>query len=122
MNKLNSFADLQAFIEGIMEQNSKPGAPPPHSPHGPYWKLLTYDEFVNGTVPHVKEPGTGAAIPILVKGNAASSNIIHALKGEGPLFGPNGAFGQMPAGGRTKFTADQIQSIADWIDAGCPEK
>jgi hypothetical protein len=121
MTTLKTYADVQAFITGILENNKKEGAPPPKSPHGPFWATLTYEQFCDGTVPGVKDPATGKAIPLLTIGNARTSALILALKGEGPLFGPGGPFGQMPAGGATKFTTDQIQSIAAWIDAGCPE-
>ena len=121
MNTLKNYAAVQAFITEVMEQSKKEGTPPPKSPHKAFWASLTYDQFINGNVPGVIFPGTGAGIPILVKGDAKSSNLILALKGEGPLFGPGGSFGQMPAGGMTKFTEDQVQRIADWIDAGCSE-
>jgi hypothetical protein len=63
--------------------------------------------------------------PILVVGNGATSNIVLALQGIGPLFDNNtGAFGQMPANGNPPampfFTVAQIQPIIDWIDNGCP--
>jgi len=120
--ELNSFAELQAFITEIMEHNKKEGAPPPNSPHKAFWNSLTYEQFINGTVPGVLDPITKKPITILVNGNSASSNLILSLKGQGPLFDPkNGAFGQMPANGPPMFTDAQIQHIADWIDAGCPE-
>ena len=121
MTTLQHYADVQAFIEKVMEDNKKAGAPPPKSPHKAFWATLTYAEFCNGTVPGVKDPATGAALSILVKGNSRSSNLILALSGEGALFGPGSPFGQMPAGGATKFTTEQVKAIADWIDAGCPE-
>ena len=62
----------------------------------------------------MEDPDTGNPIPILVKGNSAQSNIILALSGTGPIFGPNGSAEQMPPSG-PKFTADQITSIANWI-------
>ncbi|OQP48099.1 hypothetical protein A4H97_30165 [Niastella yeongjuensis] len=121
MTKLNHFSEIQAFIEKIMADNIIPGAPPLNSPHKAFWATLSYDAFCNGTVPGVKDPVTGNSLPILKKGDSKSSNIIMALRGEGPLFGPGGPFGQMPAGGVTKFTIEQVQAIADWIDAGCPQ-
>jgi hypothetical protein len=92
------------------------------APHKAFWATMPYDDFVNGAVPGVQDPNTGGPLPILVKGNSAKSNLILSLQGNGPLFDPNtGAFGQMPANGPPMFTGDQIQQIADWIDAGCPE-
>jgi hypothetical protein len=117
---LNSFADVQQFITQVLTQNDEQGAVG-FSPHKAFWIQLTFDQFVNGNVPHVNDPDTGQPLPILVKGNSAQSNLILALAGTGPLFGPNGSIGQMPANGPPFFTADQIASIAAWIDAGCPQ-
>jgi hypothetical protein len=116
---LNSFADVQAFIDQVLSQNGEQSGLG-FSPHKAFWDNLTYDQFVNGSVPGVSDPDTGQPMPILVKGNSAQSNIILALQGSGPAFGPN-QFGQMPANGPPYFTADQIASIAMWIDSGCPQ-
>jgi hypothetical protein len=116
---LNSFADVQNFIDQVLANNNEQGGVP-NAPHQAFWRKLTYEQFVSGTVPGVTDPDTGQPIPILMKGDSANSNLIHSLKGEGPLFGPDG-FGQMPANGPPFFTADQIASIAAWIDKGCPK-
>lgn len=119
VSQLNSFADVQQFIDQVLiDNNEKHGVG--FSPHKAFWLNLGYDDFVNGNVPGVKDPTTGQPIPILVKGNSAQSNLILALQGSGPLFSP-GAFRQMPANGPPFFTADQIASVAAWIDAGCPQ-
>jgi hypothetical protein len=119
---LNSFAEVQDFITNVMEQNKKEGAPPPKSPHKAFWSSLTYEQFTHGNVPGVIDPETKLPLSILIKGDSAKSNLILALKGQGALFDPNsGAFGQMPANGQAKFTDNQIQQLAEWIDAGCPE-
>ena len=120
VTQLNTFADVQHFIDQILIDNNEKSAVG-FSPHKAFWLTLTYDQFVNGNVPHVTEPGTGNPLPILVKGNSAQSNLILALQGSGPLFSPGGAFRRMPANGPPFFTVDQITSIANWIDAGCPE-
>jgi hypothetical protein len=117
---LNSFADVQQFINQVLSQNGEQGGVP-NSPHKAFWSTLTYDQFVNGNVPGVTDPNTGNPMPILVKGNSAQSNLILALQGDGPIFGPNGAIGQMPANGPPFFSADQVSSIAAWIDKGCPQ-
>jgi hypothetical protein len=115
---LNSYADVQAFIDGVMQAN---GDSADGAPHGSFWRTLSYNDFVSGPVPNVQDPNSGGPIPILAVGNSGASNIILALTGQGPLFDPNtGAFGQMPAGG-TPFTAAQVQQIADWIDRKCPQ-
>jgi len=117
---LNSFADVQNFITQVLTDNNEQGAIG-FSPHRAFWANLTYDQFVNGNVPRVTDPSTGNPLPILVIGNSAQSNIILALSGTGPLFGADGSIGQMPSNGPPFFTADQVASIAAWIDAGCPQ-
>jgi hypothetical protein len=119
VTQLNTFADVQRFIDQILTQNDEAGGVG-FSPHKAFWRNLTYDNFVNGNVPGVTEPQTGAPLPILVKGNSDQSNLILALRGTAPLFSPN-AFGQMPANGPPFFSKDDIDSIAAWIDADCPE-
>jgi len=119
---INNFNDVQTFITRVMEENKKKDAPPPKSPHKAFWMTMSYDEFTNGNVPGVLDPVSNEGIPILDKGNSGNSNIILALKGEGPLFNPNsGAFGRMPAGNQTPFSDEEIMELAEWIDRGCPE-
>ncbi len=116
---LKSFAEVQAFITKVLTDNSDIGKVQ-NAPHDAFWNQLTYDQFVNGNVPGVTDLNTGAPIPILVKGKSSSSNIILSLQGKG-LFDPQtGEFPRMPEGG-TPFTQEQINQIADWIDAGCPQ-
>jgi hypothetical protein len=117
---LNSFADVQSFIDQILTATSEQNGVP-NSPHGAFWRNLTYAQFVTGNIPNVTDPNTGQPIPILAKGSSASSNLISSLKGVGAIFGPNGSIGQMPANGPPFFTDDQIASIAAWIDKGCPQ-
>jgi hypothetical protein len=118
--KLNSYADVQKFISDAMTKNGSSAA---NAPHKNFWQTLTYDQFVNGNVPGVKDPASQQLMRILVPGDSKASNLILALQGAtGTLFDPNtGDFGIMPADGTTPFTADQIASIADWIDRNCPE-
>jgi len=117
---LNNFADVQKFITDVLAQNNNSGSPA-HSPHKAFWSTMTYDDFVNGNVPGGVTDDAGNPIPILVKGDSASSNIILALSGTGPLFGP-ADIGVMPPKPNTAFTPDQINSIANWIDAHCPNQ
>jgi hypothetical protein len=111
---LTSFAQVQAFITQVLTQNGEDGGVS-SSPHGAFWSNLTYDQFKTGTVPGVNPP-----VPILVVGDSKNSNIIQALQGVGPLFGPDGQYGQMPGNGPPFFTSEQIKEIADWIDNSCP--
>lgn len=118
---LNHYADVQQFISNILTQNHESGGVAT-SPHRAFWNSLSYNDFVNGNVPGVNDPTSGQPLPILIKGDSANSNLILALQGKGPFFDPNtGAFGQMPANGPPMFTDDQVNSIAHWIDAGCPQ-
>lgn len=116
---LNSFAAVQQFMTQIVTQNNET-AELQGSPHKAFWSTMTYDQFTTGNIPNVSDPNTGNPIPILVKGHSVQSNLIMALQGTGPIFGPTGPFDQMPPKG-PKFTTDQINSIAAWIDAGCPK-
>lgn len=117
---LNSLADVQKFIDQILTQNDEQGGVGA-SPHKAFWSTLTYDQFVTGNFPGVTDPDTGQPMPILVNGNSAKSNLILSLQGQGPIFGPAGSIGQMPANGPPFFTPDQVASIAAWIDKGCPK-
>jgi hypothetical protein len=116
---LNSFAAVQQFMTQVVTQNNEMGELGA-SPHQAFWNTMTYDQFTTGDIPNVTDPSTGNPIPVLVKGNSAQSNIIMALSGTGPTFGPTGPVDQMPPSG-PKFTAGQIKSIANWIDANCPQ-
>jgi hypothetical protein len=117
---LNSFADVQDFLDQILSDNNESAALS-FAPHKVFWRNLTYDQFVNGNVPGVTDPATNLPMPVLVKGNSASSNLIMALQGIGAAFGPDSVIGQMPANGPPFFTVDQIASIVAWIDNGCPQ-
>jgi hypothetical protein len=120
IKKLDHYADVQQFIASILTANNQGWT---HSPHKNFWETMTYDQFVNGNVPHVSDPDTGSPMPILVKGNSAQSNLIMSLRGTaGTAFDPTtSSIGRMPANGPPFFTDDQINSIADWIDRGCPQ-
>jgi hypothetical protein len=114
---LNSFADVKKFIDQVLSQN---GDSVGGAQHGAFWNKLTYDQFVTGNVPNEVDPANNQPVRILVKGDSTKSNLIFALLGIGPTFGPGGSIGQMPKFA-TPFTLDQIKSIAAWIDKGCPQ-
>jgi hypothetical protein len=106
---------LGGYIDGILTPSQNQDVAGGGCPHHAFWTTLNYKDFTTGNV-----PGVGS-YPILVIGNAANSNLVQALQGVGPLFNPNsGTFGQMPADGPPFFTAEQVQPIIDWINAGCP--
>lgn len=116
---INSFADLPAYLTSWVTVNNIPVG----RPHFQFWNNLSYQEFINGTVPGVQPP-----VPILIVGNGLESNLVQALLGIGPLFNPNtGSIGQMPFGGPYMQDpagpppAPLVQPIIDWINNGCPE-
>jgi outer membrane protein assembly factor BamB len=117
---LKSYQEVQQLIVSTLKANNEPFN---QAPHKDFWATLSYDEFVTGNVPNVQDPNTGKPMPILVKGDSSKSNLILALRGaKGTLFDPDtGAIGRMPANGPPYFTAAQINAIAGWIDAGCPQ-
>jgi hypothetical protein len=115
---LNSFAAVQQFMTQVVTQNNETGELQT-SPHKAFWTAMTYDQFTTGNIPNVLDPA-GNPMPVLIKRNSAQSNLIMALQGTGPIFGPTGPYDPMPPTG-PKFTPDQIKSIANWIDAGCPK-
>jgi hypothetical protein len=114
---------LRAYINDILKQN-KLADGVADAPHMNFWDKLNYREFTTGNVPGV-DFGPSPPYKILVVGDGANSNIVMALQGKGPLFNKdNGEFGRMPANaeppGMPYFTDEQIQSIIDWINKGCP--
>jgi hypothetical protein len=110
---LPNFAAVQAFLSLVISQN---GNDISGATHKAFWNTTTYTEFTTGDVPHVTP-----SVRILIPGNSAQSNIILALLGRGPLFDPSSNYGQMPQDGPPYFTTAQVNEIAAWIDAGCPE-
>lgn len=83
--------------------------------HGAFWRGATLEEFKAQTV---------FGYPLLVVGKSAESNLIRALSGEAPFgsdIGTGGAFFRRMPAGRGAASAAQVQYIARWIDAGCPD-
>jgi hypothetical protein len=109
MQKLNSYAEVQAFINGVLQADSELDGVP-LAPHKGFWTTLSYVDFTTGNVPNIVPP-----TKILVKGDSANSALISVLNGT------NATFPQMPFNGPPFFTDDQIASISDWIDRGCPQ-
>lgn len=121
---LNSYEDVKKHLNSILTANGQM-SDTQHAPHRDWWNSMTHEQFTTGNVPGVKDPATGQPMPILVVGSSSKSNIILALQGTpNTPFDPNsGAFGPMPADGPPFFDpVTQIQPLADWIDAGCPNK
>jgi hypothetical protein len=117
---LNSYADVQNHLNNVIAQL---GSNIGRARHGAFWNSLTYQQFITGNVTNISRPpgdppNANGTWKILVVGQSANSNIIKALEGNPPFDGT--IFPQMPADGPPYFTQDQIQPLADWIDAKCP--
>lgn len=116
---LKSYAEVQAFLNDFVSSN---GIPINFSPHGAFWKDMTYAQFTTGNIPNVSDPATGMPLKVMVMKDADHSNIIMALRGtKGTIFDPDtGSIGQMPPSGPF-MTSSDIQRIADWINNGAPK-
>lgn len=90
--------------------------------HGPFWRTLSRDEFVAfkvfGVIPLLATDAAGKFDPL-------ESNLIKALQGRNPfsrdLGDPDARFPRMPAGGLPPMSDPDIETIKNWISAGCPE-
>ena len=87
------------------------------SSHGPFWRGVTRDRFVEMKVGGRK---------LVALGEGAESNLVKSLRGVAP-FGsdlepaPDGAsIMRMPAY-LDPISEEDIDRVAAWIDAGCPE-
>jgi len=106
--QLNSFADVQAFLNAFVATN---GTNIDGAPHGAFWNT-DYNSFVNGDVPSF--PG----VKILVSGHSDQSNLISILRG--PITVNGQSFPRMPADGSPFMPDSSIALLADWIDRSCP--
>lgn len=59
ITQLKTFAAVQQFIAQVLQQNHEDGSVG-FSPHKAFWQNMTYDQFVDGTVPGVKDPNDGS--------------------------------------------------------------
>ncbi len=85
--------------------------------HGPFWRSVTRDRFVEMKVGGRK---------LVTIGDGANSNLVLSLKGDAP-FGsdlddpPAGAvISRMPAY-LDPVPSESISDIEQWINEGCPE-
>ncbi len=97
----------------------------PNAPHSNFWRELSWREFIEFEFP--EGPGREGMIRMVVPYDSASSNLIKALKdGKGlTVRFPDGKvvvrdYAPMPKDADPMPSGD-IQKLADWIDAGCPE-
>jgi hypothetical protein len=83
--------------------------------HRNFWRsFVTGDDFANFHV--FGDP----QLPLLVKGNAAASNLIKALAGNAPFDGSVFPRMHLPGVARRYATADEIGFVTNWINANCP--
>src|SRR5271166_2598217 len=79
---IQSYAELQMYMNNLITLYGTHFDPRYHLA---FWNTLTYEQFTTGDVPNISPP-----VRILEIGNGAGSNIVQALQGVGPLFGPSG--------------------------------
>jgi hypothetical protein len=85
--------------------------------HGPFWRGVTRDRFVEMKVGGRK---------LVTIGDGANSNLVLSLRGEAP-FGsdlddpPPGAMLPRMPGYLDPVSAESISDIEQWINDGCPE-
>src|SRR6201997_4748264 len=84
--------------------------------HGPFWRGVTRDRFVEMKV---------GGRRLVSLGDGANSNLVLSLKGEAPF----GSDLDAPTGGAVPpampayldpMPADEIKAIEQWINDGCP--
>lgn len=84
--------------------------------HGPFWRGVTRDQFVEMKVGGRK---------LIALGDGAGSNLVLSLKGAAP-FGndlddpPAGAVTPRMPAYADPMPAEEIAAIERWIDEGCP--
>ena len=85
--------------------------------HGPFWRDVTRDRFV--------EMKVGGRL-LVILGDGENSDLVKSLRGESP-FGsdlddpPVGAVTPLMPAYLPPVPDDQIKLIVEWIDNGCPE-
>ncbi len=112
------YAQVQQIVRKLGKQARS-------APHESFWEF-PYKDFVGFSFP--EDFGEEGMIQAVVPWSSKDSNLIRALRdGKGIVVRyPNGTtkvrndIGRMPKGGPFLSDAD-IQTIAAWIDAGCPE-
>jgi hypothetical protein len=116
---VTSYAGVKELLDKFVSDNNIPIA---FAPHRAFWRTMTHDEFINGNIPNVVDPDTDQPLKVLVVNKAEESNLIRSLRGTaGTIFDPNtGSIGRMPPSGPF-MPDDDIQRLADWINAGAPQ-
>ncbi len=112
--------------EGVKQLLADLKTKAPASPHGDFWKDLSYDEFIEFAFP--QEWGDEGLIKLVIPWDGANSNLIKGLR-DGKnitLTMPDGttkttSVKRMPKN-KPPMSPEDIQRLIDWIDKGCPEK
>lgn len=102
-----SFAEIVDLFDAVVG-----GANADIGFHGAFWRGVTRDQFV-------ALPPYHGVVPVVV-GDSKASGIVEALRGTGSFDPATGAIERMPPYG-PYMSAEDIATIADWIDGGCPE-
>ncbi|MFM8386499.1 MAG: c-type cytochrome [Planctomycetia bacterium] len=112
------YAGIQAILGSWM---STAGS----SPHQKFWEL-SHAEFLAFRFPRAE--GEDGEIQLVVPGDSKASNLLKALRGEPVTVRyadgrrEDVSIKRMPPRGKTKPTPEQLEQVARWIDAGCPEQ
>lgn len=107
---MDRFQQVQGILDGAVGGSASvvPG------PHGAFWRDKSRDEFVAFSL---------FGFPVVTPGDGDGSTIVKALRGEAPFGQDAGTaaaqFRRMPAG-RPPLPAEQLATIVQWIDDGCP--
>jgi len=121
-----TFADIQSYLEAIANKAVNDIG---NSPHDRFWNV-TYQEFINGVVPHTKcngqtiplidnaDPKNSAFYVILIDPNGWCNK--REMPGGGPFITEVGY--QVTLAGGKVITGLQIQEdIKFWLENGFPE-
>ena len=97
----------------------------PNAPHSNYWKELDYQEFIAFRFP--LKLGRPGSIRMLIPYDSANSNMMRAFRdGRGIVLDmPDGSTKTVDIEPMPKdadpLPDEVLRTLADWIDAGCPE-
>lgn len=107
---MDRFQQVKDILDGAVGGSASivPG------PHGAFWRDKTRDELVAFSL---------FGLPVVTPGDGGGSTMVKALRGEAPFGQDTGTAGaqfrRMPAG-RAPLPPDQVATIVQWIDDGCP--
>jgi tyrosinase len=110
------YADVKAILDDAAGDSTAD-----YGGAGRFWangaRTLEQAEIFGVKMVAPQPSGHSCCVP--VRARSAASGLIKGLRGEAPFDG--GRFPALPWGGKAVSPAD-IDRIADWIDAGCPDE